>query len=195
MVVSQLSGDVKTLREGLGKLPEPVVRPSLVIVSGLPGTGKSYFCLRLAERVPLAILESDRLRKLLFPSPEYTAVEHFRLFLACHRLVEELLACGITVAFDATNLEERHREPLYHIADQVGAELIIVRVEAPPEMVHQRLKQREMGLNTDDKSDADRTVYDAMLPRAQRIRRNHFVVDTSQDMAVALDKVLRKMNQ
>ena len=63
MVVSQLSGDVKMLREGLGKLPEPVVRPSLVVVSGLPGTGKSYFCLRLAERVPFAILESDRLRK------------------------------------------------------------------------------------------------------------------------------------
>jgi len=192
---SQLGDDVKRLREALGELPDPVVRPSLVMVSGLPGTGKSYFCLRLAERVPLVILESDNLRKLLFPCPEYTWQEHHRLFRACHRLVEELLKSGTTIAFDATNLEEHHREPLYHIASQAGAKLILVQVDAPPEVVYQRLRERGMGLNPEDKSDADWTVYNAMQSRVERIGRKYLLVDTSRDISAALDKVVRRMNQ
>ena len=70
--------DMRRLRDSLGQLPEPMVRPPFIVVSGLPGTGKSYFSRRLAERMPLAILESDSLRKLLFPSPHYTRQESSR---------------------------------------------------------------------------------------------------------------------
>ena len=45
---SQLISDVQQLTDGLGRLPEPVVKPAFVAVSGLPGTGKSYFCSKLA---------------------------------------------------------------------------------------------------------------------------------------------------
>jgi len=176
-------------------LPEPVVKPAFIMVSGLPGTGKSYFCRRLAERLPIAILESDSLRKLLFPSPSYTAQESFRLFQACYRFIEELLKRGITLALDATNLEEHHRERFYHIAEQVEANLIIVRIDAPPEVVYQRLEQRAKGMNPEDSSEADWRVYHSMRSKAQRICRNHFAVDTSKDITPVIDKIVRAMNQ
>ncbi|RLC94537.1 MAG: hypothetical protein DRI39_02460, partial [Chloroflexi bacterium] len=176
----QLAEDVGRLKEGLGELPEPVVRPCLVMVSGLPGTGKSYFCQRLAERVGLVVLESDALRKLLFPRPIYSVEESYRLFRACYRVVEELLAKGVTVALDATNLEERHREQLYHIADRVGARLVIVRTEAPPEVVRQRLDRRSLEVERADSSEADWDVYRKMEPTVEKIRRHHLVVDTTR---------------
>ena len=191
----QLVEDVWELEESMGQLPEPVVNPAFIIVSGLPGTGKSYFCRRLAERVPLAILESDRLRRLLFSSPSYSAQESFRLFQVCHRLIKELLKRGIPVAFDATNLEEYHRERLYHIADQVGANLIIVRVDAPPDVVYRRLEKRAKGTNTRDNSEADWKVYQKMKSSAQRISRNHFKIDTSQEISSAIDKIVHVINQ
>ena len=46
---NETSGDVERLREALAELPEPVARPFLIVISGLPGTGKSYFSRRLAE--------------------------------------------------------------------------------------------------------------------------------------------------
>lgn len=195
MEKNQLIEDVQRLKESLGQLPEPVVQPPFIIVSGLPGTGKSYFCHRLAERVPLIILESDSLRKLLFPSPSYSTQESFRLFQACYHLIAELLKRGIPLALDATNLEEHHRERLYHIADQVGANLIIVRVDAPPEIVYQRLEKRAKGMNPEDNSEADWKVYQKMKSSAQRIGRNHFRVDTSEDIASAIGKIVHVMNQ
>ena len=195
MEKSQLVEDVQRLKESLEELPEPVVKPTFIMVSGLPGTGKSYFCRQLVERVPLAILESDSLRKLLFPSPSYSAQESSRLFQACSRLIEELLRRGISLALDATNLEEHHRERFYHIVEQVGANLIIVRIDAPPELVHQRLEQRSKGMNPKDSSEADWRVYRRMKPAAQRIRRNHFAVDTSKDITPVIDKIVRRINQ
>jgi len=190
---TQLVPDVQRLIENLGQLPEPVAEPAFIVVSGLPGTGKSYFCSQLAERLPVIILESDALRKALFPSPSYSSQESLRLFRACHLLIEGLLKKGISLIFDATNLSERYREHLYSIADHLGVRLILVRVEAPPQLVYERLKARRE--NSESKSDADWTVYRKMKPQVQRIRRNHYAVDTSRDITPVLNKIVRQVSR
>jgi len=195
MKVTRLADDVSVLRQSLTGLPEPVANPALIFVSGLPGTGKSHFCRRLAERIDLVILESDSLRKRLFPAPSYTKEESTQLFRACHGLVEELLRRGINVVLDATNLEEHNRERLYHIADQSGARLVIVRMEAPPEVVRQRLEHRSRREDRSDHSDADWGVYSRMKPTVEKIGRNHFAVDSSKDTAPVIDKIARLVNR
>ena len=188
----QLGNDVRALKQVLGALPEPVVRPSLILVSGLPGTGKSYFSRKLAERLPSVVAESDALRKGLFSNPTYTVQESQRLFNACHRLIEELLSSGMSVIFDATNLVEHHREPLYRIVQRLGAKLIIVQVEAPRELVRQRLQGREEGADPRDNSDAGWNVYKKMRAKVERIHRNYFAVDTSRDVTPVVDKIVRE---
>lgn len=195
MMTGSLVRDVERLRQSLDSLPQPQVEPPFVIVSGLPGTGKSFFCRKLAERLPFVILVSDALRKILFPCPVYDENENRRLFPACHALIDELLGKGIPVIFDATNLLERHREHLYRIAGKVGAKLILVRIEAPPEMVQQRLLVRGKGLDLQDSSQAGWRVYQKMKLRKERISHNHFVVDTSRDITPAIDKIVRAIRK
>ncbi len=194
-MVGALEQDVQKLRQSLNALPQPQVEPPLIIVSGLPGTGKSFFCRKLAERLPFVILSSDTLRKILFPSPQYKESENKRLFSACHVLIEELLKKGIPIIFDATNLLERHREYLYRAAERAGAKLVVVWVEAPPEVVQRRLLAREKGTLPRYDSDAGWEVYNKMKPRREKISRNHFVVDTSQAIAPAVDKIVRAVKR
>ena len=190
-MTGSLDEDVERLRQSLDALPQPQVGAPLIVVSGLPGTGKSFFCRRLAEKSPFLILASDTLRKILFPSPQYEESENKRLFSACHALIEELLRKGIPVIFDATNLLERHREYLYRAAARAGAKLILVCVEAPTEVVRQRLLAREKASVPQDDSEAGWEVYNKMRPRREKISRNHFVVDTSQDITAVIDKIVR----
>jgi predicted kinase len=186
-----LDEDVEKLRGSLNGLPQPQVGPALIVVSGLPGAGKSFFCRRLAEKLPFLILASDALRKVLFPTPQYEEQENKRLFSACHVLIEELLRKGIPVIFDATNLLEHHREYLYRAAERAEAKLILVWVEAPPEVVRQRLLAREKAAIPEYHSEAGWEVYNKMKPHRQKISRNHLVVDTSQDITGAVDKIIR----
>ena len=191
----QLISDVQRLSESLRPLPEAVAEPAFIVVSGLPGTGKSYFCSKLAERLPFLVLESDALRKTLFPSPTYSPQESSRLFRACHLLIRGLLKRGVPVILDATNLSERYRERLYNIAERLDVKLIMVRVEAPPQVVHERLKVRQGGMDSGNKSDADWEVYQRMKSTVQKIPRNHYAVDTSRDITPVLDKIVREVRR
>jgi len=174
---------------------EPMARVVLIVVSGLPGTGKSYFSRRMAERVPLAIVETDAMRKVLFPSPTHSGTESARLFKACHALIEDLLRKGIPVLFDATNLVEHNRERLYSIAYKTNAKLIMVRVEAPLDVVSERLRKREESDDHEDNSTADLAVYRRMVSSVEPIRRNHFALDTSKDITPVVDKIAREMER
>lgn len=195
MIDEEVISDAVRLAGGLGQLPEPVVRPALIVVSGLPGTGKSHFSRMLAERLPLLTLESDALRKVIFPSPAYTSQESSRLFRAIHHLIEGLLKKGVSLVLDATNLSEPYRERLYNIADRLNAKLIIVRVEAPSNLVKERLEARAEAGKPEDHSEAGWAVYQKMKPAVQTIRRNHFAVDTSRDVTQVLNKIIREVNR
>jgi len=184
--------EVLKLLKSLGELPEAEATPSFIVISGLPGVGKSYFSARLAEKLPVKILESDALRKVLFPSPTYRPSESAYLFKVVHLLIERLLEKGVSLVLDATNLSERYRERLYNIAERLGARLILVQVMAPPSVVYERLKARAKEANGRSNSDADWGVYQKMKPAFQKIRRHHFVVDTSRDITPVLDKIVRE---
>lgn len=190
---ARLVSDMQLLTESLGQLPEPVVSPVLIAVIGLPGTGKSFFCSKLAEKLQFIILESDVLRKALFSPPSYSLQESSHLFQVVHLLIERLLKKGIPLILDATNLLERYRERLYRIADHLNARLILVRVEAPPEVVRERLSARQE--NPENKSDADWAVYQRMKPSVQKIWRNHYAVDTSRDITPVLGKIVKEVRR
>jgi len=189
-----LEEDVSNLESSLGPLAPTRDRPCLVLLSGLPGSGKSYFSRELAKRFPLAHLNSDVLRRRLFLRPAHSAAESARLFAAVHALAERLLARGVSVIVDATSLREAHRSPLYEIAERTGAGLIVVQTQAPHTIARGRLTRRARGRDRRDASEATVEVYDRMRSEVEPIRRPHVTVDTSKDTAPALDEVVRTLS-
>jgi predicted kinase len=176
-------------------LTPPPESPVLVMVSGLPGTGKSFFSRKLAERLACTILESDEIRKKLFPSPTYSPAENAMVFAVINRQMDELLQKGASVILDATNLKEKHRKSVYDVAEKNGAKLIIVQVDAPPELVKERLKARGKHPDTQDKSDANWSIYRKMKPGAEKISRPHFNVNSARDITPAIDKIIKEINR
>lgn len=191
-----MAADVLSLRRALS----PDIRdyqsgghhgPYLVILSGLPGTGKSYFANCLKGRLSFLTVGSDRMRKTLVPEPKYKRSEHIRVFAACHRLIEELLGEGYRVIFDATNLTEGFRRPVYELSARAGSPCCVVGFTAPDTLVRERLRRRSDGQFPDDYSDADWRVYGRLRPGQEPIQHPHIRVDSSADTAPAVDQVLR----
>lgn len=185
--------DVRRIEQALGPLPAAVAAPALVVLTGLPGAGKSHLARELSRRYPLAVLNSDALRAVLFPHPQHSDEENARLFPATHVVLDRLLARGVSAVLDATNLREAHRRPLYQLAERRGARLVVVQVTAPEEMAKERLRRRRRGETPGDISEAGLEVYDKMRADAEPVRRPHIVVDTSKDVGPALDKILAEL--
>ena len=191
--------DVDRLLNSLGPLPDPRQRPALLVLSGLPGSGKSYFCRKLTELLPVVVLETDALRKVLFERPTHDGAENARLFRAVHRALERLLMQKQGVVLDATNLIRRDRRRLYRIAEDQGAALVVVRMVAPEPVIRQRLRERianrQSQLDDGDRSDAGIDVYDRMKRTEQAITREHIVVDSSTDITSALADIVVRLGQ
>lgn len=192
MLADQLANLVDQVWRALTLHNETTARPVLFIISGLPGTGKSFLARRLAGQLPLIILNSDWVRKILtHQQPTYSAEESALVHRVGHAVLKRLLLAGYRVLYDATNLAEWHREKLYHLADETNAKLVIIRTIAPEEIVRTRLRERFEHPNPLDYSDADWNVYENMKTEVEPIRRPHLVIDTSQDLAPAIRKILR----
>ena len=191
----QLNKDVALMRQTLDNdlsisQPRMPQQPLLVAMCGLPGTGKSYFAAKLTEQVPFLILESDRLRKVLVEHPKYTTGEHRRVFRSCYQLIQYYLINGYSVLFDATNLNEEFRTYLYDIAEATHAPLALVHATAPENTVRRRLKQRKANRHADTYSDAGWLIYTRLALVEEPVRREHYALDTSKDIAPVLDQVV-----
>jgi predicted kinase len=170
-------------------------QPVLVMLCGLPGTGKSTLARILAGRLPAVVVESDRVRRKLFDPPTYTVEESQRVHTVCHILMGWYLRHYYHVVYDATNLYEHHRSMVYRLAERSGARLVVTQVTAGDEVVRARLKSRRQGApvtrDPQDYSDADWAVYVDMLRRAEPIRHDHIILDTSDgDVERAVQRVL-----
>jgi len=187
-----LSEAVARVETALNLSGEAVARPVLVVICGLPGSGKSYLARHLRAHLGAAIVETDHVRRILFTCPRHTGPESAWVYAVCHTLIARLLGRSQSVIFDATNLIERNREHLYRIADRAQARLVVVRTVAPDAVIRQRLERRSGRTDPEDLSQADIGVYEKMLPSEQRIRRQHLVIDTTQDMAQAVRRILRE---
>lgn len=191
-MTDRLDRFVANVERELVNTDETTASPVLIMLSGLPGTGKSHLARRLAEILPFVIIESDKVRKMLFPQPRYTAEESYWVHRTCRTLMAKLLAKGVRVIYDATNLHERHREFVYRLARTEKVKLIIVKTVAPEKVALERLGTRHgEGTDQHDMSDADLRVHQRMARRAEPIGRNHLTVDTSRDLDSAITKLLR----
>lgn len=171
-------------------LPTCVDSPSLVMLCGLPGTGKSHFARELSARAPFVWLNSDRTRKLLVARPQYSRREHRRVFAAMHVLTRGYLRDGYSVVFDATNLNEGVRAPLYAVADDAGVDPLIIRFTAHPDLVRERMAERAAGISDAGQSDAGWEVYSRMAVAELPVPRPHILVRGPEDMEEALAEAL-----
>ena len=102
-------------------------RPHLVVVVGIPGSGKTTYARRLQARCrAMRLVSPDLIRDQLYPGYEqglvdHRQVNHRRIFDLAYQEVAAALAAGEDVIFDATNLTVSRRRGLLRLAQEHGA--------------------------------------------------------------------------
>ena len=170
--------------------PRPLGPAALVVLAGLPGTGKSHLAAAVAAQRAVVVVRTDMVRKALVPQPTYSPLESGRVYRTCHAVLRTLLTKGYPTLFDATNLTVAGRRTLRCIARATGVPYLLVWVEAAPAVVRERLMCREQGAPAYD-SDADWSVYKAMQATVERPQRPDLVVaDTPGALDAAVTTIV-----
>ena len=168
-------------------------RVRLVVVGGLPGTGKSTLAAMLSRRHGWALLRTDEVRKDLVGAahdgaagaaaylPDVTAATYTEVL---HR-AERLLGMGESVVLDASWSAARHRADAAAVAARTSSELWQLRCDVDPAVAQARLSERR-----GDASDATRAVHDEMAGRFAPWD-DAIVIATAATPAVVADTVDR----
>lgn len=157
--------------------------PRLVLVGGLPGTGKSTLANALAERLGWMVLRTDEVRKDLVgqahteaAGPQaYTTRTTAMTYAELLDRARTLLTRGQSVVLDASWSDVEHREVATAVAQEAHSELIALQCIAPTQVAHQRIANRR-----GDASDATTTVHDQMAHQFAAWPQAHGI-DTDQD--------------
>jgi predicted kinase len=114
------------------------MRPTLYLMLGYPGAGKSTAAHIIHELTGAEHISSDTLRLKLFPHPTFSAQEHDQLYRELDKRTEELLRAGKDVVYDANLNRFRHRQEKYAICERTGAKALLLWVQTPNELAKTR---------------------------------------------------------
>ncbi|MEK7864136.1 MAG: ATP-binding protein, partial [Chloroflexota bacterium] len=180
---------------GLAESLAEAVRPLLVLMHGLAGSGKTTVSQAALERLGAVRVRSDVERKRLHGlEPEartgagleagvYAAAASRRTYGHLAGLAAGVLAAGYPAIVDAAFLQRGQRDLLRRVAGRLGAACVIAACTAPEATLHRRVTER--AARASDASDADAAVLEHQLGACQPFAQDEESIAVTVDIASA----------
>jgi len=181
--------------------------PTLILITGLMGTGKSALAAQAAPRLGAEVIRSDLLRKeIMNMAPTDRHYVEFgggiydddisrRTYLEAHSRAEVLLKAGHSVIVDASYKKRDERIHAAAMARRLGAGFLVIECICPEEIVRERLELRVKDQR--EASDGRWEIYEAQKNDFDRIdelpRRSYLALDTSLPPEECVRKIIERL--
>ncbi|MEP7107406.1 MAG: AAA family ATPase [Ferruginibacter sp.] len=146
----------------------------IIIVFGLPGSGKSYFASRLAGMVGAYYIKSDQVRKEMFGLRTYSEKEKLSVY---DRMLSKLMEAHKPhdkIILDAT-FHKREMRNNFTINIGSNEAILFIEVEADEFLIRERLKK------TREDSEADFEVYKKLKDEWEPMNEPHLILHSTND--------------
>lgn len=164
----------------------PYPKPVIIIVSGLPGCGKTYFATRLAEAVRAQYVGSDLVRNDLEDRGVYVFDDTLVVYEEMARRVSNWARTGHSSVVDATFFKKRMRDLFRTLALLLRLPLVHVHITADELTVRERFRLKTKG------SRADFSVYRLVKDQYDTLEDEHLKIASDKvDIKSMLDQAVQ----
>ncbi|HEU5172882.1 MAG TPA: AAA family ATPase, partial [Nitrososphaeraceae archaeon] len=147
----------------------------IIIVCGLPGTGKTFLARKLSKKINAVLLSTDKIRKEIIQKPKYSLWERALVYNVLFLIAKYLLSAGTNCILDGTFNRKISRDEAIEKLDSERNDIYIIECICPEDIIFSRLQSRKR-----DYSDADISVYLKMKKFYEKMSEKHLTIDTSK---------------
>ena len=146
--------------------------PAVVLVMGLPGTGKSTFAIALAQQWRALHINSDRVRAEMNKRGQYAPQDKAAVYQAMLNRMEQACRMGKRVVLDATFSQTQLRAQFWDAIHQLGKTAEFIEIVAAEEIIQQRIQKKRTY------SEADFQVYEKIKAQFAPLKVPHLILDS-----------------
>jgi predicted kinase len=173
-----------------------LTKPTLILLYGFPGSGKTYFARQLCEDISAAHVQGDRIRYELFEEPRFDRQENEIVEHLMQYMTEEFLNAGISVVYDTNAMRLSERRALRDMARRVKAQPLLIWLQIDIESAFTRVVKRDRR-KTDDKYavPVDRTTFESLISRMQNpnATEDYMVISGKHTFATQRSAIIKKL--
>lgn len=172
-----------------------LARPLLILITGLPGAGKSYFARHFSETFGAPLASADTLRFELFDTPSFNQNEYGLIKRLLQRQLVELVKTKNTILVDGVCSSRQERLGLEQLAAQHGYGTLTVWVQTDEPTAKARSLQRNPKRPGDEfNTRLTPELYATLAKRfAQPTREDYIVISGKHTYTTQAKMVLRKL--
>jgi hypothetical protein len=157
----------------------------LILLAGLPGTGKTTFAKKLAESRGAALISSDSIRSDLHLRGKYDEASKQEVFDEMLRRTYSKLSGRRDVIVDSTFRREQLRHQFFELAEGQRIVTRILLLDADPAEVARRMQKARSS------SEANLAVYQQMLNDFDLLREGHLQLRSDR---LTLERMVQAAN-
>lgn len=191
----RVEGQPEVLQEETKKILFP---PVIVVLAGLPRTGKGTLANALAQQTNFVHLDVDYMRYKEHPPemipPRGTDEEEYQKMIEAyrnnHKLAKQVLIGGKPVILNATYSRSTYHEMLHELSRETGCQIIFYQLEAPDDVIRERFLSGQQSGASNISSFAQ---YEAIRSRYETYSGPLVRINTALPIGISVGTILEHL--
>lgn len=142
----------------------------VIVVTGLPGSGKTFFASALSRHLKCIHLNTDMIRKSLSEAADYSAEGRNKIYEIMLERTGAILQNRNNVILDGTFLKQDQRDMIVRLVKQHNQEVRFIKMEASEDEIKKRVEKKRTY------TDADFQVYKKLKNEHEPLQEDHLVL-------------------